>query len=335
MSQLYVKIFPNGYRDSVQLLYASSVMAEVEGVENANLAMGSENGKNVFKALEMENETVLAAKSSDLIAAAICDSEETFLKAIDAAFEALNQSQTSGGENAKVYPSQELARKDHPEAQVCLISVPGEYAKAEAERALNAGMHVILFSSHISGEDERALKELAREKGLFCMGPDCGVVNLNGAAILLASITNPGPFGICGASGVGIQHVGALLHAAGSGVTQMIGTGGGDLKKPVGGISMLMGIDALEADPATKYIILISRKPEEKTMNAILERVKQCKKPVVLWNAAEFECPAAAVKTISTLAPENTERLQRTFSSDEDGLQQFAQLLRDNLKGVK
>ena len=125
------------------------------------------------------------------------------------------------------------------------------------------------------------MKLLAREKGLLCMGPDCGVANINGAALVLSSINSRGPFGIVGASGTGIQHVAAIMHEAGSGVSQTIGTGGNDCKDAVGGIMMLMGIDAMEADPETKYIALISRKPGDTVLLKLLERIKTCRKPVV------------------------------------------------------
>ena len=82
------------------------------------------------------------------------------------------------------------------------------------KQALNQGLHCIVFSSNVPLEQEREMKELAREKGLLCMGPDCGVANINGAAFVLSSINNRGPFGICGASGCGIQHVAAFLHEA-------------------------------------------------------------------------------------------------------------------------
>ncbi|WP_102410005.1 hypothetical protein [Beduinella massiliensis] len=302
MSRLYVHIYPNGYRDSIQLLLATSVMMEQTGITSANFAMGTEGGKCIFKALGMESKTIDDAKTSDLIAAAFCDSEEVFEAALSQAFAALTQKQAKGGGVHQAYRSLETARREHPEAQVCMISIPGEYAKAEAMRALNAGMHVILFSSHISPQDERELKETAREKGLLCMGPDCGVVNLDGAAFLLASITNRGPFGLCGATGVGIQHVGALLHAAGSGVSQIIGTGGGDLRQPVGGISMMMGIDALEADPQTKYILLVSRKPGQETLQTVLQRVEQCKKPVVIYFMG---CDAAPIEAAGAIYANN------------------------------
>ena len=89
--------------------------------------------------------------------------------------------------------------------------------------------------------------------------------------------------GIIGASGTGIQHVAAILHEAGTGVSQTIGTGGNDLKEPVGGITMLMGIDALEADPETKYIILISRKPADSVLQKLLARIRTMKKPRVVF----------------------------------------------------
>jgi succinyl-CoA synthetase alpha subunit len=80
-----------------------------------------------------------------------------------------------------------------------------------------------------------------------------------------------------------MQHVGAFLHECGTGISQAIGTGGNDLKEQVGGISMLMGIDALENDPGTKYIVLISRKPASSVLEKLLNRVKACKKPVVAF----------------------------------------------------
>ena len=44
---------------------------------------------------------------------------------------------------------------------------------------------------------------------------------------------------------------------------------------------MLSGIDALELDPETKVIVLISRQPGSRSLKAVLERVSACKKPVV------------------------------------------------------
>lgn len=276
--ELFVSIRRGEYHDSLELLLATSILQEKEGIGKANIAMGTENGFNLFRTLGIYTPEMSSAGIADLIIAAEADSRETYDRSVEETFREL-----SGHREENAMPScssLEDALKMRPDAQVCVLSLPGEYAKDEAMKALKKGLHVVLFSSHIPPEDELELKRFAASRGLLCMGPDCGVVNLDGTAFILSSITRPGPFGLCGATGVGIQHVGALIDRAGSGVTQIIGTGGADLK--VGeGITMLSGIDALEDDPATEYIVLVSRKPRDEILAKVLDRVRQCKKPVV------------------------------------------------------
>lgn len=107
------------------------------------------------------------------------------------------------------------------------------------------------------------------------------LILLPGPPLPTEQITPPIRTSICGASGVGIQHVAAILHGAGTGISQTIGTGGNDLKNEVGGIMMQMGIDVLEADPETRYIALIARRIGDRVQAELLERVARCKKPVV------------------------------------------------------
>ena len=178
----------------------------------------------------------------------------------------------------------------------------GEYALSEVKKALNMGLHCCVFSNNVPLSDEREMKLLAREKGLLCMGPDCGVANINGAALVLSSITNRGPFGIVGASGCGIQHVGAILHEAGSGAAQIIGTGGNDLKDQVGGLMMEMGIAALEADEDVKYIAIVSRKPGDAVLKNLLSWISACKKPVV---ALLMGCDRETVEATGAIWAEN------------------------------
>ena len=64
------------------------------------------------------------------------------------------------------------ALTQQPASILAVISVPGDYAAAEAQRALEAGLNVFWFSDHVSLEQGRALKHLARDKGLLVMGPD-------------------------------------------------------------------------------------------------------------------------------------------------------------------
>ncbi len=321
---LYVEVCKNTYRDSLGTLQATFVASEVPGVETAYVAMATDTNKATMAQLNMRSDKIDSAEGNDLVVAVLAESYEVFEKALKAVRDAENAS-SQGGKSSVSFPTLDSALKSNPKANICTIAVPGEYAFSETKKALEAGLHCIVFSNNVPLEDERAMKELAREKGLLCMGPDCGVANLGGVAFVLASLNNRGPFGICGASGCGIQHVAAICHQYGSGISQGIGTGGNDLKDPVGGITMLMGIDALENDPDTKYIVLVSRKPGEKIRKTILRRIQTCKKPVVvfmmgtqkeeikasgaIWAANLDDCAAKALALIGK---------EVTFTSDEE-----------------
>ncbi len=293
--QLFVKVYKNKYIDSLETLYTTSVVTAIEGVETAYVAMANQINKDIMREIELYNDEIDAATDGDLVIAMLAESEDVFKKAIEEA----NSSSTSAsdGEEEEAYVSISTAVKAHPDANICIISVPGEYALDEVKKAMDNGLHCFVFSANVPPADERKMKEIAREKGLLCMGPDCGVANINGAAFMLGSITNRGPFGICGASGCGVQHVGAMLHDAGTGVSQIIGTGGGDLKEPVGGISMMMGLEALENDPETEFIVLISRKPAEEILKKLLNQISKCNKKVVAFfmgaTKAEVEASGA------------------------------------------
>ena len=47
------------------------------------------------------------------------------------------------------------------------------------------------------------------------------------------------------------------------------------------GTTTLAALDALEEDAATEVIAIISKPPGEKTLTALVERIKTCRKPVV------------------------------------------------------
>jgi succinyl-CoA synthetase alpha subunit len=68
-----------------------------------------------------------------------------------------------------------------------VISVNGLFAAREARQALQNGLNVMLFSDNVSLEDELALKQLAHEKGLLLMGPDCGTAIINGTGLCFAT----------------------------------------------------------------------------------------------------------------------------------------------------
>lgn len=280
--KVFVTIKKGSYIDSLESLAESSVLNEQPGVEVGYAGMATDAFQQVLAEIGLLTDAVRACGPNDYVIAARARSRDDFEAAVAAA--TAPQAPAAGMDAAQEsFPSIRAAVAARPEANLCSVAIPGEYALAEVKKALNAGLHCVVFSNNVPLADERQMKELARDKGLLCMGPDCGVANINGAALVLASINNRGPFGICGASGTGIQHVAAMLHEMGTGVSQTIGTGGNDMKNEIGGIMMLMGIDALEADPETRYIALISRRPGDEVLPRVLERVKACQKPVVVY----------------------------------------------------
>mgnify|MGYP003694527857 CR=1 FL=1 len=100
------------------------------------------------------------------------------------------------------------------------------------------------------------------------MGPDCGTAIINGIPLAFANVVRRGEIGVVAASGTGLQQVTCLIDRWGKGISQAIGTGGHDLHRDVGGISMLQGLKALAADQSTSVIVLISKPPSRKLPNA-------------------------------------------------------------------
>src|SRR5262249_56330764 len=107
--------------------------------------------------------------------------------------------------------------------------VAGVWAVGEARRALDRGLHVMLFSDNVSLEDEVALKREAARRGLLLMGPDCGTAYVAGVPLGFANAVPRGRVGIVAASGTGLQQGATLLAKRGAGLSQSIGRGGRDI----------------------------------------------------------------------------------------------------------
>jgi succinyl-CoA synthetase alpha subunit len=281
-------IRPNEYHDSVFLMAVARQAGRLPGVRRAALVMGTAMNKGLLKDMELfaadaadagPNDLVIALNAGDDTALAAAQAEvERRLKEKHAARPA--RAAADGGAPECRTIAAALARE--PGLNLALISLPGEYAAAEAAKALAQGLNVYMFSDDISCADEVMLKQLAREKNLMMMGPGCGLAFVRQTAIGLCSKTRPGPVGLIAASGSGLQETMVQIDRLGLGVSQAIGTGGRDLRDEVGGLATLQALDLLEADPATAVIVLISKPPGAKTAAAVLERVRACKKPVVV-----------------------------------------------------
>lgn len=280
-------IKPSQYFDSVTLMLAARQLARYPGVVDAAIVMATEANKALLAEAGLATPELLAATPNDL-AIAIDAAEESLEAALAEAERLLRREPVEarpgeGLQAAAFRPrSTRSACRSHPQANVAVISVPGRYAAGEAWQALRQGLHVLLFSDNVSLEDEVALKRYACQQGLLLMGPGAGTAYLNGVGLGFANALPAGPIGVVSAAGSGLQEVASLMARNGVGLTQGIGAGGRDLSEAVGGLTMLAGLQALQEDPATQAIVLVSKPPAAAVAEKALAQVASREKPTVV-----------------------------------------------------
>ena len=278
------KIIRNFYRDSVSLMQLSSRLAKLPGMIQASAIMASEANLALLREAKLLSGPTDAGPN-DLLITLESQSDEAIagaMKEAEAAFNDKPRAGDGGGSKREPPRSLEMAIEQVPNANLALISTPGDYAASEALKALHLGLNVMLFSDNVSGEDEIALKRYARSHGLMVLGPDCGTAILNGVPLGFANVIRRGAIGVVAASGTGLQQVTCLADRLGLGISQAIGTGGHDLSREIGGITMLQGIEVLAADKATKVIVLVSKPPAAEVAERILAKARTARKPVVI-----------------------------------------------------
>lgn len=269
----------NLVRDSLVLLKISEELKRTPGVEEALVAMATETNKRLAADLGLVTPEIEAAKEGDLFIAVRASDEETLRRAIAHARDMVLRPTAAAEEE---YYDVDMALATLPDANLALISVPGQYAKEVAMKFLERGIHVHVFSDHVPPEDEAEMKRYAYERGLLVLGPGAGTSIINGVAIAFANVVRRGPIGIVASAGTGLQEVSCLVHRLGSGVTQGLGVGGGDVKNYVGGLMMKLGLKLLDSDEETKVLTVVSKPPEQETLDSILAFVaRETRKPIV------------------------------------------------------
>jgi FdrA protein len=267
------------YLDSVALMRVSRRLEAQAGVEAAALMIGSPSNKALLReagllAPEGENAT-----ANDLVIAVRGPQART---ASETALALLSEKVESAAPGMQTSRTLRGALELLPQANLALISIPGEFAAYEARRALERGLHVLLFSDNVSLDDELALKRLAAQKKLLLMGPDCGTAIIGDTPLAFANVVPRGDIGIVSASGTGLQEVSSLVARMGGGISHGIGVGGRDLDARIGALGTLAALDALESDPATARIVVISKPPAPEVAKKVIDRVKRIAKPSVV-----------------------------------------------------
>lgn len=285
------------YLDSVALMRLSQRLKALDDVEDAALMIGSPSNKQILDDAGLLDDVGRSAQANDLVIA-LRVARQSAAEAVLAEAEAFLERPALASNTASAWRPKSLASalQALPRANLALISVPGEYAALEARKALRAGLHVMLFSDNVSLDDECALKQEAQRRGLLMMGPDCGTALLGGVPLAFANAVPRGDIGIVAASGTGLQEVSCLIARGGKGVSHGIGVGGRDLSDAVGGTTSLMAIDALDRDPNTRHIVLISKPPSNSVAQSIMQRVANSRKPftVCFIGLRRFDVPSNA-----------------------------------------
>jgi FdrA protein len=271
----------NFYQDSMKLMQLSQRLSSLSGIKKAAAIMATEANLAMLKETGLLRKATDSAGPNDLIVAIEAESEKAANEALGMLDTLLGAPQA--GVASKIeYKDLDSARNDLPQANIAVVSVPGEYAKLEVAKAVDRGLHVFLFSDNVSINEEIELKDRAKEKGLLMMGPGCGTAIINGVGLGFSNVVNRGPIGVVAAAGTGMQEVTSLISNWGSGISHAIGVGGRDLSDRVGGITTTEAIKMLRSDKGTEALLLVSKPPSDKVARRVIDFIRRGDLPAVV-----------------------------------------------------
>jgi FdrA protein len=269
------------YADSVRLMQVSRQIQDLDGVTAVLVAMATPLNLELAEGMGLAPDE--DASPEQLLIAVRAEDDATLATAVAAVDAALAARERSTGSAAAI-PQRTigsgLAELAPDATALAIVSVPGPYAVAEAADAIAAGRSVLVFSDGVPVEHEVALKRAASAAGVLVMGPDCGTAIVSGVALGFANVVRPGPVGLVAASGTGAQQVSCLLDMAGVGVSHVLGVGGRDLSEAVGGLATLDALAALDADPATERVLLVSKPPAPSVAESVAAAAAELSVPV-------------------------------------------------------
>ncbi len=302
MTAEHVEVRRGAYADSVTLMRVSADVRQADGVQAALVAMATELNLDLLQAMGFRSPP--GARADHLLIAVRATDDRALsgaLVAVDAALSAAPADGPDGGQPLLPRTTAAAVRSRGP--GLALISVPGRYAFAEAMDALDAGCDVMIFSDNVPVEQEITLKDIAAQRGLIVMGPDCGTAIVGGIGLGFSHTLAAGPVGLVAASGTGAQQVLCLLDYAGAGVSAAVGVGGRDLSAAVGGRSARTALTALDADPGTELIVVVSKPPAAEVAARLREFADGLATPVqfALIGPGEPDLTAATETALRTL----------------------------------
>jgi FdrA protein len=296
-----VRRYAERYVDSVLLLAATRAMREAAGVTWATAVMATPANLEALGTEGFVDQALDVSTAADLVLVVRGGSASVAETALKLGDDALFGARVASKVATVSFRTIGAAAAGLPGADVAIISVPGPFAALEAHKAITAGLHVLLFSDNVSVEEEIALKDHGRAMGKLVMGPGAGTAMLGQCGLGFANVVRPGRVGIVAAAGTGAQEVMSLLDQWGEGVTQVIGVGGRDLSEAVGGRMARLAVQALEQDPNTELIVLVSKPPSVEVARTVVAEARHTPLVAALvgWPVdAALVGPAAVASTL-------------------------------------
>jgi FdrA protein len=320
-----VRVIPNRYADSVRLMSVAREVRGLPGVRSCEVAMGTAANLEALAARGVDAEAgpgdvVIAVSAAD-------DAGENALRAAERRLSAPAAVAGSAAPGTEQPPrSVPAAAARLAGANLALVSVPGEYAALEAHQALSRGLHVFLFSDHVTVEQEVELKRRAARHGLLVMGPGCGTAMLGGIGLGFANVVRQGPVGIVAAAGTGAQEAACLVDAAGSGVSEILGVGARDLSADVGGAMFRTCVRMLARDDETETLLLVGKSPAPEVVRGLAADLPDDKHVVAAFVGGEVaDVPFEPHPTLEAAAlaaaqapPPNCADLERAVDARRD-----------------
>lgn len=176
-------------------------------------------------------------------------------------------------------------------ANTSVIYVPPAFAADAMYEAADAGIRfIVCITEGVPVLDMTRVRPYVIEKGARLLGPNCPGAMSPGKSkvgIIPGHITEPGPVGLVSRSGTLTYEVVFKLKQAGIGTTTCVGIGG----DPINGTSFIDCLEAFEADPETRAVVMIGEiggTDEQDAARFVSERLS---KPVVGFIAGQTAPP--------------------------------------------
>ena len=200
------------------------------------------------------------------------------------------QSFDTGNGGIPIFDTVERAARETG-ANTAVIYVPPAFAADAIMEAAASGIaFVVAITEGIPVLDMTRVHTFVRDRGVRLLGPNCPGLLSPGKSkvgILPGQIATPGPVGVVSRSGTLTYEVVYQLTRASIGQSTCVGIGG----DPINGTSFIDCLEAFEADPETRAVVLIGEIGGTDEQNAATYISERMTKPVIGFIAGQTAPP--------------------------------------------